>query len=184
MAINLGPGLQKPVQVRQQRFSWMLAGPRWVRRRTGEAIGAREVRGGARLIGELAAALRRSRPEGTGPITDQDGRLDVAATAFTMGISEQELQQLRAARRKQTWRLAWGCFAAAWAFLGLWAWQAMSTPWSQERVWAAVQFLPFCAAFFVLAFRSAWQNWQLRTGNLGSAGTYLRTTEPFWPSAG
>jgi hypothetical protein len=184
MAINLGPGLKEPTKERRQRFSWVLAGPRWPLQRTGEAMGACEIRGGARLIGELAAALRRSKPEAAGPITDEDGHLDIAETAFTMGISERELQQLRAARRNQTARVAWGCFVAAWAFLGLWAWQAMGTPWSQERVWAAVQFLPFCAAFFVLAFRSAWQNWQLRTGNLGSASTYLRTAEPFWPSAG
>lgn len=184
MDINLKPNLQEPVKERRQRLSWVLAAPRWALRRTGEAVGAREIRGGARLIGDLAAALRRSRPEGAGPIADEDGRLDVTATALTMGISEHELKQLRAARRKQTARVAWGCFTAAWAFLGLWAWQAIGTPWSQERVWAAVQFLPFCATFFVLAFRSAWQNWQLRTGNLGSAGTYIRTTEPFWPSAG
>ena len=40
---------------------------------------------------------------------------------------------------------------------------------------------PFCAVFFLLAFKNAWQNWQLRTGRLGSALDYLTTTERFWP---
>ena len=52
------------------------------------------------------------------------------------------------------------------------------------RFWAAVQFLPFCAAFFVLAFRNAWANWQLRTRRLAPAGAYLRTAEGFWPRGG
>ena len=182
MSIDLGPGLRDVTKEPRRGMSWMLAGPRWVLRRSGEAAGTREIRGGARLIRHLAAVLRRGQPAGAGPVADENGRLDAAATAFVMGISENELRRIWAVRRKQSARVAWGCFAAGWGFLALWAWQAMGTPWTQERVWAAVQFLPFCAAFFVLSFRSAWQNWQLRTGQLGSAGDYLRTAEPFWPS--
>jgi hypothetical protein len=87
-------------------------------------------------------------------------------------------------RRGQTARVAWGCFAAGWAALGLWTWQMTVLPAGQGRFWAAVQFLPFCAAFYVLAFRNAWANWQLRTRRLGSAGEYLRSADRFWPSAG
>ena len=46
-------------------------------------------------------------------------------------------------RRRQTARVAWGCFAAGWAALGLWTWQMTVLPAGQGRFWAAVQFLPF-----------------------------------------
>ena len=184
MTIDLGPGLRPGTGEPRRRLSWLLAGPRWALRRSGEAAGVGEIRGGARLIRHLAVNLRRGGPAAPAPVADEDGRLDVAATAFVMGVPEAELRRLFAIRRRQSARVAWGSFAAGWGFLGLWCWQALGTPWSHERIWAAIQFLPFCAAFFVLSFRSAWQNWQLRTGRLGSAGDYLRTTEPFWPRAG
>ena len=101
-----------------------------------------------------------------------------------MGLTAFELKRRWLRRRRQTARVAWGCFAAGWAALGLWTWQMMAMPAEQGRFWAAVQFLPFCAAFFVLAFRNAWANWQLRTRRLGSAGEYLRSADRFWPSAG
>jgi len=47
---------------------------------------------------------------------------------------------------------------------------------------AGLEFVPFCGLFFLLAFKNAWQNWQLRRRRLGSAMEYLTTGEPFWPS--
>ena len=38
-----------------------------------------------------------------------------------------------------------------------------------------------CAVFFLLAFKSAWMNWQLRMRRPGSAVAYLRTRAPFLP---
>jgi hypothetical protein len=45
-----------------------------------------------------------------------------------------------------------------------------------------LEFIPFCAIFFLVAFRNAHVNWQLRIGHLGSPAAYLRSPEPFWPS--
>jgi hypothetical protein len=36
--------------------------------------------------------------------------------------------------------------------------------------------------FFLLAFKNAWLNWQLRTRRFGSAMEYLTTAEHFWPN--
>jgi hypothetical protein len=46
----------------------------------------------------------------------------------------------------------------------------------------AYYFMPFCAIFFLLAFRSALQNFQARTRTPAKAGQCLATSEPFWPS--
>jgi hypothetical protein len=46
---------------------------------------------------------------------------------------------------------------------------------------ATLTFLPLCTLFFLLAFKSAWMNWQLRTRRLGSPVAFLTTTEPFLP---
>ena len=184
MAIDLGPGLQGDHPGSRRRFGWLLAGPRWAARRAAETTGVAEIRSGYGLVRGLVAAIRREPAPVRGPIADEDGRLDPGAPAFAMGLTECELKRRWLRRRRQTARVAWGCFAAGWAALGLWTWQMTVLPAGQGRFWAAVQFLPFCAAFFVLAFRNAWANWQLRTRRLGSAGEYLRSADRFWPSAG
>ena len=146
------------------------------------AAGVGEVKQGARFIRGLAEIVR------TGPQPDRrlrthaDRTLDLQATAFSHGLSVAELEQRLAARQWQTARAAYLAFALGWGFLGLWLYQALRTPWSYARVTSALEFMPFCAAFFLLAFRNAWLNWQLRTRRLGSAADYLRTSEPFWPS--
>ena len=83
---------------------------------------------------------------------------------------------------RQTTRMAYLAFVGGWLIFAWWLWQALTTPWSAGRMILGLEFIPFCAVFFLTAFKNAWQNWQLRTGRLGSAMDYLTTTEPFWPS--
>ena len=163
-------------------FGRLWRGTRFVASSPIATIGVGEVKQGARFIRGLTEVVR------TGPRPDRrlrahaDRTLDLLATAFSHGLSVAELEQRLAARRRQTAKAAYFAFALAWGFLGLWLYQALRTPWSYARVISAVEFLPFCAAFFLLAFRNAWLNWQLRTRRLGSAADYLRASEPFWPS--
>ena len=160
----------------------VLAGPRWLWSRTKEAGGLDDIRANGRLIRNLSAALRQG-PEGPPRIyADADQRLDVAATALSHGLSVASLEERVVQRRRQTARLAYLAFAGGWLIFALWLWQALSTPWSAGRMILGLEFIPFCALFFLLAFKNAWQNWQLRTGRLGSAMDYLTTSEPFWPS--
>lgn len=146
------------------------------------AAGVSEVKQGARFIRGLADVIR------TGPQPDRrlqthsDRTLDLLATSFSHGLSVAELEQRLAMRRRQTARAAYLAFALGWGLLALWLYQALSTPWFSARVTSALEFMPFCAVFFLLAFRNAWLNWQLCAQRLGSAAEYLRTSEPFWPS--
>jgi hypothetical protein len=183
MAIELGP-----VRLPERKGGpwrrvgrWLWAGPRWFGRRSAEAAGAEEIAQGARLIDELSARLRAPQDRNL-PIARPDGTVDPRATAFLMGLSEEELLERWKVRRRQTAWLSWGCFVLAWAFLAVWGWQTVAAPWGARRLQGALQVLPFCAVLFLLAFRSAWQNWQLRTRRIGTALDFLRAKEAFWPS--
>lgn len=173
----------RPTAIKHGRFSRVvLAGPRWFWSRTKEAGGLEDIRGSGRLIRDLSAALRQGPADPPRIYGDVDQRLDVAATALSHGLSVASLKKRVVLRRRQTTRLAYLAFGGGWLIFALWLWQALSMPWSAGRVILGLEFIPFCAAFFLLAFKNAWQNWQLRTGRLGSAMDYLTTTEPFWPS--
>lgn len=145
------------------------------------AIGLDGIRDGASLIGHLIKTLRQ------GPRADPrlklgpDYRIDLINTAAAFGQSPVELQEHMMARREQTRRTAVSSFALAWVFLAMWAFETLFMRWHGSRLLAALEFLPFCGVMFLYAFRSAWLNWQFRTGCLGSAMDYLTTGEPFWP---
>ena len=173
----------RPAAIKRGRFSRvLLAGPRWVWFRTKDAGGLEDIRESGRMIRGLSAALRQGPADPPRIYADTDHRLDLAATAFSYGLSVASLKERVVQRRRQTTHLAYLSFAGGWLVFALWLWQALSTPWSAGRMILGLEFIPFCAAFFLLAFKNAWQNWQLRTGRLGSAMDYLTTTKPFWPS--
>jgi apolipoprotein N-acyltransferase len=107
--------------------------------------------------------------------------LDLSATAFLYGISVEKLTERLRQRQAQTARAAYATFGFGALSLGLWLYGALHVALSSARIVSALELLPFCTLFFLLAFKSAWLNWQLRTRQLGSAGDFLRTTEPFLP---
>ena len=176
-------GTPRPPAAKPGRISRVvMAGPRWLWFRTREAGGLDDIRESGRLIRDLSAVLRQG-PEGRPRVyADADQHLDMAATALSHGLSVASLKERVIQRRRQTTRMAYLAFAGAWLIFVWWLWQALTTPWSAGRMILGLEFIPFCAVFFLTAFKNAWQNWQLRTGRLGSAMDYLTTTEPFWPS--
>ncbi|MBR0668650.1 hypothetical protein GXW71_30135 [Roseomonas hellenica] len=182
MAIELGPvrSSERGRGLWRRLGRGLLAGPRWFGRRSAEAAGAGEIANGARLIRALADRLRGPQDRNL-PIARPDGTVDPQANAFLMGLSEEELLERWRVRRRQTAWLSWGCFGLAWLFLIVWGWQTVAASWGAGRLLSALQVLPFCAVLFLLAFRSAWQNWQLRTRRMGAIVDYLRTNETFWP---
>lgn len=144
-------------------------------------IGLEEISDGARLIDKLFGVVRSGPRADERLRTNLDGTIDLVATAFCFGVSPEEMAQRVYVRREQTVRAAYATFALGCLSLLLWLYGAVQIRMSSGRILSAVEFLPFCGVFFLLAFKSAWMNWQLRTLRIGSAVAYLRTTEPFLP---
>ena len=140
-----------------------------------------QIRENARLIRSLAAQLRRPPEPEPRVFRTEDGRIDLLATSFDFGLSSHGLQVRIAARRRQTARLAYASFGLGCVFVVLWLWRGLTSGLGGLHIVGALQFIPFCAIFFLVAFKNAHVNWQLRTGHLGSTGDYLRSPEPFWP---
>ena len=144
-------------------------------------IGLHEISSGARLIGQLTTQVRRGPDPDSRLKSDERGGIDLQATAFSYGISVEELVERMHTRRQQTARSAYALFGLGACFLVVWLWQATHMRLSSARIISAVEFLPFCILFFLVATKSAWMNWQLRTRRLGSLLDYLQTSDPFLP---
>ena len=146
------------------------------------AFPGRQIVENGRLIGFLYGRIRVGRPSETRVFRAEDGSIDMTATSFTLGLSMDRLRARMAQRRRQTARLAYLSFGLGVVFFVMWLYRAWAWNFEGSRMLAAIQFVPFCAVFFLVAFKNAHANWQLRTGYLGSASEYIHSSEPFWPS--
>jgi hypothetical protein len=144
-------------------------------------VGFQEISEGQRLIGGLWGHLRRGVPTDSRLKTNDDGSIDMLATAFSHGMSVEALVERLRFRQAQTARAAYAMFGLGSVSLVLWFYSALQMRMSSARLFSALEFLPFCTLFFLLAFKSAWMNWQLRTRRLGSPVAFLTTSEPFLP---
>jgi hypothetical protein len=144
-------------------------------------VGFGEISEGRRFIGALWRQLRRGAPIDTRLKADDDGRIDLMATAFSYGMSVEALVHRLRIRQTQTARAAYAMFGLGSASFVLWLYGALHVRMSSARLFSAFEFLPFCTLFFLLAFRGAHLNWQIRTRWLGSPVAFLTTTEPFLP---
>ena len=146
-----------------------------------ESIGINDISNGARLIDQLLSVVR-SGPEADHRLKTHGRRqIDLAATAFSYGITIDALVDRLQFRQRQTARAAYATFCLGTLSLILWLYAALHMVQRSARVFSLIEFLPFCALFFLLSFKSALLNWQIRTQQLGSAAAFLRTTEPFLP---
>lgn len=178
-----GNPADRPAEAKQPRppRGWIWRGTKLVLGAPLSAFPMRQIIRNGRQIGGLVSDLRQgSRPPRAVP-QHREGRLDKAATAFVCEMSEAELDKLLTQRRRQTARMAYFAFGLGWISVVAWLLRLLALDWPGQRLMAALQFAPFCLAFFLTAFKQAHVNWQLRTGLLGSAGDYLRSAEPFWP---
>jgi hypothetical protein len=143
--------------------------------------GLRGISRSASFIRDLSATVRSgSRRDGRFR-TSEDACFDLTATAFSYGISAHELERRLKARRRQTALIAYATLALACLFLTAWVCEALSSPWTAARIVLALEFLPFCALFLLLAFYNALLNFQIRIGRAASWREFLATSEPFWP---
>jgi hypothetical protein len=155
-------------------IGWLSAGPiDWV--------GLRGISRGASLIRDLCVTLRIGARRDPRLRASEDGGYDLETTAFLHGISLFELERRLKVRRRQTARIAYATLALGCIFLTAWIWEALLSPWTAMRVVLALEFLPFCGLFFLLAFYNALLNFQIRIGRAASWREYLATDEPFWP---
>ena len=155
-------------------IGWLCSGPvHWA--------GSLGISRSASFIRDLGAAVRSGSQRDGRFRTSGDACFDLTATAFSYGISVPELERRLKVRRRQTALIAYATFALACIFLTAWVCEALSSPWTAARIALALEFLPFCALFFLLAFYNALLNFQIRIGRAASWREFLATSEPFWP---
>ena len=167
---------------KRSMFGRLWRGTRWVASGPFEAFPGAAITRNGRFIGRLLRLVRVGPQPDTRVHMQEDRSIDLTATAFAYGISIGELEARLARRRRETARAAYLSFGLGWLFFGLWVLRAATMPWTSAHVIPLFAFLPFCAIFFLLAFKSALQNFQVRTRTQATAGQYLATSEPFWPS--
>ena len=173
----------RPAEARhpRPRRGWIWRGTKLVLGAPLSAFPLAQIIRNGRQIGSLASDLRQGPRSPQSVPQHRDGKLDKAATANAFGLSEAELEKRLALRRRQTARMAYFAFGLGWMSVAAWLLRLLHLDWMGQRLMAALQFAPFSLAFFLTAFKQAHVNWQIRTGQLGSAGDYLRSAELFWP---
>lgn len=155
-------------------IGWLFGGPRdWA------AVGS--IRRGFSLIGDLARHARHE-PSARGRVfVRDDRRLDLEATAFSHGISAATLRARLEVRRRETARLAYVMFGLGVLCLAFWLHAASRAPLRSARLMLAVDFLPFCALFFLCALYQALLNYQIRSGRRVGWRAYLMAEDGILP---
>ncbi len=166
---------------RRTVFGSIWRGTRWVVGGPVAVFPTAQIIKSARFIGFLAELLgRRPVRDGRLHLTD-DRTIDLTATAFASGLTAADLEGHLAGRCRETARAAYFALGLGWVFFLLWLIRMATVPLTAVDVVPALEFLPFCLAFFLMAFRSALQNYQIRTRTLATAVEYLQTSSGFWP---
>jgi hypothetical protein len=189
-AVDLSSGATRAAETaspegpRLPRLSWFrktLGGIGWLAATPADWLGARSVSRGASQVGRLWSTARGAAVRDRRFKVEDCGVFDLKATAFSYGISVAALEARLASRRSQTAILAYALFGLASMFLAAWLWSALSAPLRGSRLIVALEFLPFCGLFYLLAFYNALINFQIRMGRTAGWSAYLNTSERFFP---
>ena len=156
------------------RIGWLFGGG-------GDWAGARSIRRGYALIGDLARNTRQGPAPAERVFVSEDRSLDLEATAFSLGISVPDLRARLDARRRETARIAYIMFVLGLLCLLAWFRSAISAPLIALRLMLAVDFLPFCVLFFLMAFYQALLNYQVRSGRRVGWREYLMADDGILP---
>ena len=171
-----------PTPPRRSSLSGRLwRGTKTVARGPIDAAGPGEIARGAGLIRSLLELLQHGPETDTRFRVDEAGSIDLNTTAYLHGLTPASLEARIHMRRAQTKRASYALFVLGTVGFFGWILEALNMRLSATRVISAIEFLPFALFLYLLAFKCAWVNWQLRTRRLGSALAYLRTTAPFLP---
>lgn len=168
-------------RLRRSWFRRTLHGVAWLSAAPADWMGWRTISGGATLVGRLYAAVRAGQGRDRRFKTGESRAFDLAGTAFAYGISIEDLDRRLAVRRRQTATLAYAMFGLACMFVLAWVCVALRVVSDGGRVALLLQFLPFCALFYLMSFYQALLNFQIRTGRAAGWREYLSTEEGFLP---
>ncbi len=174
-------GSQSPGRRTKAVAGTLWGGARWLVSMPLRHFPRDEIRKNAALIGSLFEVVKR-RPERAAGLRVTDGRsFDLEATAFEQGIAVWQLEVLLVRRQRTTARYAYISFALGWLFFAGWVYRLSSIEWSPGVALPALEFAPLCVAFFLYAFKTALQNYQIRTRRVATATEFLQTKDAFWP---
>jgi hypothetical protein len=144
-------------------------------------MGVKSIRQGALFIGDLSARARAQPVRDPRFKTEVGGDFDLRATAFSMGMTVGQLERRLADRRRQTAMMAYLLGVLGLVAFAAWLIKVISTPEAAGRLVIAMDFLPLCALFMLLAFYQAMVNFQIRAGRTAGWREYLTTDQGFWP---
>lgn len=136
----------------------------------------------ARLRDELDELRRGDRRAQSRVRLDERGEFDLDAMAFLHGQGRRAFEETLSIRRRSTARNAWIFFGLGVMFFVAWLYRLLTMTWTVNATLTALQFTPACAVFFLLAFRFALENYQIRQGRKVSVLEFLATPNGFWPS--
>lgn len=157
-----------------RRIGWLAGGPT-------DWFGRKSVSSGVSLIGELWKGMSTGVQRDTRFKTDDQGRFDLKATAFSYGISEEVLEQRLDHRRRVTFMVSYGALLIALCSVIFWIHSAINQPYALARVMMAWEFLPFVGLFLLVAFYHALLNFQIRVRRSASWRDFLATEDGFLP---
>jgi hypothetical protein len=157
-----------------RRAKWLAGGP-------ADWFGRKSVMSGAGLISGLWRQSRRPVQRDSRFKVDDDGSFDLAATAFSYGISVEALEQRLEQRRRMTFMISYGASLVAILSVIFWIHSAINEPYTPTRIMMAFEFLPFLSLFYLVAFYNALLNFQIRMRRTANWREFLSTEAGFFP---
>ena len=156
-------------------------GAKWLAASPVQWIGLKSIRQGASFIGDLADKARAKSVRDPRFKIGDGGVFDMRATAFSLGLTVPQLERRLAGRRRQTAMMAYLLGALALIAFVAWFLKVVGTPMAAGRLVLAIDFLPLCVLFLLLAFYQALVNFQVRIGRTAGWQEYVSTNQGFWP---
>jgi hypothetical protein len=135
----------------------------------------------ATLRDELDELRRGGRQAASRVRLNETGGFDLDAMAFLHGQGRRRFEETLASRRRSTARNAWIFLGLGVMFFVAWLYRLLTMTWTVNATLTALQFTPACAVFFLLAFRLALENYQIRERRKVSVLEFLATPDGFWP---
>jgi hypothetical protein len=112
---------------------------------------------------------------------DETGVFDLDASAFLHSQRRAAFEDALTARQGSTARNAWIFLGLGALFFLGWLYRLMTMTWTANATLTALQFMPACAVFFLLAFRFGLENYQIRMRRKVTVMEYLSAPRGFWP---
>jgi hypothetical protein len=145
-------------------------------------FGRKSVTKGAGLIGDAWKGARKTPQRDKRFKVDESGGFDLAATAFSFGMSLEALERRLEERRRLTFMFSYGALLIAALSVIFWIHSALDQPYTMARAMMVWKFLPFICLSLLFAFHNALLNFQIRVRRCSNWRQFLTTEkEAFFP---